>query len=606
MKSINKIQFKNNSLVAWSLFALIALFSFSACEKDMEGQVYQVSDEKMMDEILESNANLSSFLKIIDISNFRGTVHAYGTYTLFAPTNDAVERYLAAEGKDLNSLSQEEAAKIVGYHLITDTVPTADFVDGRLGAPNFNNQYITTKTVSVSGSVTVEVNRQALLIQKDLRGSNGIVQVIDNVLSHSTKTIDQTIRELPDTYSLWKEMYNKIMKNNTALDDVSFKYTVFIQDDDAFASAGIHNMDDLMTELRAKSPAVEDDEQLLDNYLRYHSVGGLNYVTDLMIQTSLNTMVKDQPIVLKRNLDQVILNEFVIGGILEPGVPVNRKTDYTDLSCSNGVIHSINGNIQVVNRSAYRVYWDIAEQPEIMALKGFRKSGTSVGFDKGELANVTWGNKNTGNKFTYYCGGYPTTVDKNNNYTYGDRISWRFDLNTNNWAEFKTPVLVPGTYKLWFAFRASSDTQQMRTIFKQDGEDDQILGVTTLAYNKSPGSYNLTNYDNEFYQKALLDGYRYHMAAAKPGGTGFFHDTAVNCQSLGVLVVSKTGQHTLRLEPLVSRWDTSWDMFLFIPIDEDQIWPQQDITGKWIYENTPVCEVYPYTTCTTPDPDPEE
>ncbi len=601
MKSIYKIQLKNKSILAWSLFALIALFSFNSCEKDMEGQIYQVSDEKMMDEILEDNANLSSFLKIIDISNFRGTVHAYGTYTLFAPTNEGIERYLAAEGKDLNSLSQEEANKIVGYHLVTDTVPTADFVDGRLSALNFNGQYITTKIVNASGTVTVEVNRQALLIQKDLRGANGIVHVIDNVLSHSTKTLDETINMLPDTYSLWKEVYTKTGLKFTG---TLYDHTIFIQDNDAFASAGIHNMNELMTELRAKSPAVEDDVELLRNYFWYHTVVGLNYVTDLMIKTSLNTLVKDQPIVLKRTLDQVLLNEFVIGGILEPGVPVDRTTDYTDLSCANGVIHSISGNIQIVNRSAYRVYWDIAEQPEIMALKGFRKKGANVSFAKGELANVTVTTKSI-NNFTYICDGFPNTVDKNTNYTYGDRIAWRVDLNTNTSAEFKTPVLVPGTYKLWFVFRASDDTQQMRTIFKQDGEDDQVLGVTVLKYNKKPGDYNLTSYNNEFYQKALLDGHRYHMAASRSNGTALFHDTANNCVSLGILVVSKTGQHILRFEPLVSRWNTSWDMLLFIPLEEDQIWPQQDITGKWIYENTPICEIYPYTTCATPEPEEE-
>ena len=166
------------------------------------------------------------------------------------------------------------------------------------------------------------------------------------------------------------------------------------------------------------------------------------------------------------------------------------------------------------------------------------------------------------------------------------------------WIEFKTPVLVPGTYKVWFSYRGLTTVQQIRNIFKQDGQEDQVLGVISTSYNKSPGTYGLTDYNNEFFQKQLLEGYRYQMINSQR-----FWSNSNNCQALGIIQVFTTGQHTLRMEPLnSSQFSTWWDQILFIPVDEDQIWPKQDNVGKMIYQDTPLCEIYPYSDCSVVPP----
>ena len=119
----------------------------------MHGRIFQVSDQKMMDEILESKKDsLSSFLKLIDISGLRGTIHAYGTYTLFAPTNQGVDKFLQDRNLTLNTLTEAQAAEIVRYHLISDTLKSQDFVDGRLPVMNFNRRFITTCAGSLAGT----------------------------------------------------------------------------------------------------------------------------------------------------------------------------------------------------------------------------------------------------------------------------------------------------------------------------------------------------------------------------------------------------------------------------------------------------------------------
>ena len=598
MKQLNNIHF-NNKTTFLMVIVIIAATFITSCRKDMEGKIFKVSDEKMIDEILESKGDtVSSFLKIIDISGLRGTIHAYGNYTLFAPTNEAIDKYMTSKGLTLTSISQEQALDIVKYHLVPDTLKTSDFEDGRLSAVNFSHFYITTKTVSDESGLYIKVNRQAKILQNDLRGANGYVHIVDNVLSQSQKSIFDVINELPETYSLWKEICatsgikDSINKIKQVIPDIA--HTIFIQNNEAFSKVNIHSMDELMVELKTKNPSITDNQKLLLNYVYYHITSGYKYVgQDLMRQSSLNTLVSGEVIVLKRDVKAVLLNEFLIGGVLEAGVPVNRESENTDLSCSDGVIQDIDGNIQIVKRKAYRIYWDIVEQPEIMAMKNFRKTGTSIDFDNTDLAGVTWAKTFTTDKINYYCGSYPTSINKDNNYNYADYFRFRLSTNTMKWLEFKTPVLVPGTYKVWFTYRASSYAQTIRTIFKQTGQDEQVLGTIVTSYNRSPSSYGLSSYNQEFFEKELLDGYRHHMV-----NSNGFYDTANVCQALGIIQVYTTGQHTLRFEPLATaNFTTNWDQIIFFPVDEDQIWPKQDIAGKLIYSDTPKCQIYPYSDC---------
>lgn len=600
MKPFNIVRSKNIIALVPVLLMLVTIM-FSSCEKDMAGKIYQVSDQKMLDEILDSKKDsMSSFLQIIDISGLRGTVHAYGTYTLFAPTNDAVARYLTAKNLSLNTISKEEAAAIVKYHLVADTIRSSEFVDGRLPLTNFSRKYITTQTIAgETGGVSVIVNRQAKLLERDIKAGNGYVHIVDNVLYQNEKSINDIIQALPDSYSLWKEVFEKsgvqdmISAAEVANPDAAF--TCFIQDNAAFAKANISTYEQLMTELKAKTPTVTDEQQLIYNYVAYHLVPGFKYVVDLMNQSALQTVVNGEVIVLKKDVDKILLNEFLIGGILEEGVTVDRSSTYTDLSCSNGVIHNIQGNIQIVKRQAFRVYWDFTEQPELMALKNFRKAGASIYLDNTDMAGITWAKTFATDRLQYYCGGLPTTITKDNNYVYGDYFYFRLSTNTMKWIEFTTPVLVPGTYKVWFSYRGLTTVQQIRTIFKQDGQEDQVMGVISTTYNKTPGSYGLTDYNQDFFAKMLLDGNRYQMKNSKD-----FWSNSNNCQALGIIQVYTTGQHKLRMEPLnSSQFSTWWDQILFIPIDEDQIWPKQDNAGKWIYEDTPNCEIYPYSECVT-------
>lgn len=566
------------------LFLLVGTVWITSCDslftKSMEGETYKVYDDKMIDEIMLEKG-LTSFLSIVDKAEYSGTIHAYGTYTLFAPTNEAVHAYLQERNiASINDLTKEEAESIVKYHLINDTLRTSDFIIGRLASPNFSKKYLTTQ---LDGSY--KVNRVANITEKDLSGANGILHVVDKVLTPPQQTITDAIRALPADYSLMKEVFERSgMAETFSVVRDGLWYTFFIQDDNAFIDAGIHSVDELLVELRKNTPAIEDADTLLRNYVAYHGVNSLMYIADLLYISSMQTMAPKQVVTFKRNQDTILINELNQGKTFEAGVVLDRVSEFSDLSCANGVIQNINGNIQIKNRTAYRIYWDITEQPEIIALKNFRKQGANVNFMPGDLSEVNWGGK-APTSINYWCGGIPTLLDEKSQYVYGDFLRFNLYSLTNQWIEFKTPVLVEGKYKVWLCYRRELELK-LKSVFKQDGYDDQVFNYIfdMSAYMPNPATSG---------EEAIeIDGWKQYNAKK--------YNSVVVSHLLGIIDVQSTGRHVLRFEATLGgrgQQAGSWDMIQFIPIEEDQLWPKIDMKGNWIGPDVPNCKIFPEDEC---------
>ncbi len=579
------------------LFAVVCILT--SCEKDMEGKIYQVSESLMIDEILENDPRLSDFLSIVKKSDLSGTVHAYGAYTFFAPTNDAVSEYLSGMGIALEGLDKEKANEIIKYHLIPDTIPTADFIDGRMQTSNFLNTYLTTKTVESSSGVIYEVNRQGNIIDRDIRAGNGYVHVVDALLHHPTTTITEIIENLDDDYTLMKQVFEMSGFAAYLADEKNegTSFTFFIQDDAAFADAEIESIEDLLSELREQTPDVETDEELIYNYVAYHCLPTLNYVSDLGGKSSVETVLANQVIAVTRNLDQIILDRYEINGQVDEGALIDRTSEYTDLTCADGVIHKLNGNIQIIIRPPYRVYWDLGEQPEIQALRSFRQAGASEYFTGTELEQFRWAG---GASINYYCiNPAPVVIVANEQYVYGDYLDIRIGTAHSSTIEIQMPLLIEGQYKVWVCYRPKGHSsvmnngQPIRTVFRQEGQEDQDLGIIKWQwYSPSAASYGIADSNDEAYHiKMENDGWKQYYGSR-------IWTSVNNSLLLGIIEVTNTGSHTLIWDPQNNGdFRPNLDMIQFIPLNEEQRWPRVDIAGKLIYENTPECEIYPYTDC---------
>lgn len=587
----------------------LIVFVFTSCVANMDKDgTYRVSDGILIDEYVAQDSRLSTCLELINRSSFDGMLHGYGSYTFFAPTNEAFATYLTSIGKsDISELSKDEADSIIKYHVIRDSIKTTDFEDGRLPSPSVLGRYLTNKTLSDDqGNVFIRMNRQGNIKTSNISCDNGILHVVDAVLTPPKNNIMQGITNLPDSlFSISKYIalkYSRFSPDSMSVaDQDSLWFTFLAQDNQSYVDLSIGitqsmvegtlspdtrtmTLDSikakLLVRLRKNQPNERSDDMLLSKFADYHFIPALKFVGDLLYASALESSVKNQSLSFKLNGLTLLVNYYEIGSTIEPGVELQRNSEFSDLACSNGVIHYISGQIEIKNRSAYRVYWDLATQPEVMALKEFRKSGAKAYFAPADLSEVEWGGPGIFN-MTYVCGSAATStnVDAREQHIYSDGMRFRFSPNINSWFEWKLPILVPGNYKVWLCWRTETATT-FRTIFQQEGKADQVMGyVFNLNTYPSTGQTDEAN---------LANGQKQYNAKTR---SGFF-----NSMIIANIIVETTGRHTLRFENTSGRsGETTWDMIQFIPVDEDQIWPRVDVRGKWVYQDTPDCEIWPYT-----------
>ena len=571
---------------------LLGAALYTACKDDMEGKEFLVSDKLAMDDyIIQKDQTMEAFLEIVDKSGFRGTVHAYGTYTFFVPTNSAVEEYLSEKNTSIAALTREQCMDIVKFHIVEEVFKTEDFIDGRLPYPTMLKKYLTTRTAPDQGNV-VEVNRQAIILKRDIEVINGLIHKIDKVMYPNPLTAGEQVEQLPDNeYSLFKEVLRETgWIDSIKVNNDSTWYTVFLQSNESLAKAvdtvklnlpnGIKTRADLVAYLRANAglDALLRDDELLHSYASYLCAKGLYYVADLANAGVLMTHAVNQTITVKRDRDTLLINEFgdKRSRDFEKGTAVDKESQYTDFSCFNGVLIDMKGYIGPKMRGPRALYWDVAEQPELFKNPRFRRGGISITQEEGlAFSEMT----------PVLRAGQPLQISYAHFGSYDPRFALVYqDGLSINWTRlqsltFKLPVLNPGTYKVWVCYRRADLTDVgVRGIFKQDGEEDQPLNVMCFT------DYISTDTDPEVL---LVAGWKRFTAKER--------SSTMASILAGTIVVQSTGRHSFTFSVVrPGRSEVMWlDMIHFIPIGEDELWPRFDMMGNQVYPEDCCEDIYP-------------
>lgn len=203
----------------WAL-AIPATMLFStavldSCSDDIPEDALGIKKGTMMSTFLNENPQFSDFYSIIkrarsadasSMARFEEVLSAWGRYTCFAPTNTAVQNYLAKKGlSSVDQLSPEACDTIVRFHLIPDNVYyTSDIYNmtgNQLKTANMLKSYLSYRTVMVrdgSGSVvasTLELNSIATINYLNCNDTveNGVVHEIDALLEAPNTSAERLV-----------------------------------------------------------------------------------------------------------------------------------------------------------------------------------------------------------------------------------------------------------------------------------------------------------------------------------------------------------------------------------------------------------------------------
>lgn len=186
--------------------------TFTACDDEIDQSNRFTFKGELIATHLENNPDkFSKFSEILrkakigkkTSGNMLRTLSTYGSYTCFAPTNEAVdaflqeqyEKYLNEERTGVTSpyiedLSDSMATVIAKNHIIETGYKTTDISDGSFPRSTMNRRSTTiTWPIDESGHPYALINSHARIITQDLEMENGVIQVINSVLNPSNKPV---------------------------------------------------------------------------------------------------------------------------------------------------------------------------------------------------------------------------------------------------------------------------------------------------------------------------------------------------------------------------------------------------------------------------------
>ena len=192
-----------NILYLLGIFAFV-IPSMQSCNDEPDGDNFYSFTGQMMSEYLTANTQYSQFATIVQRAGLMDQLSAYGHYTCFAPTNDAVNAYLAKVGKSMETLTDADCDTLARTHLVnvmysvsemggessTSVLPTQNMMRRNL-------QITHDKDENGNSVVVVNGNSRVFFEHQDDSVENGIMQPVNAVIENSTLSVPSLIKKNP-------------------------------------------------------------------------------------------------------------------------------------------------------------------------------------------------------------------------------------------------------------------------------------------------------------------------------------------------------------------------------------------------------------------------
>jgi uncharacterized surface protein with fasciclin (FAS1) repeats len=545
----------------------------SGCKKTdiAVGTTTDVNIVGYLDKHLDS---FSLFRQILERTETSAYLNAYGAYTCFAVTNSGVQAYLSKIGAaNVDAAPLPTLKDMVKLHLLEDTITTAAFTDGKLPVITMYGQYLTTGVTMKYGVSSYLINKQGFVLQRDIKTGNGMIHVIDNVLTPATLSLAKQLEANPE-YSIFlqavKETGYYDLLNTTNNPDVNKRFlTVIAESNTALADSTIPSYAALKAKY-AQNANLTSDTNRLNMYVAYHILYGIKFLADIKISQSHTTLAPQE--VISSKLDtlnplDVILNEDEFNGVVERGIFIKRLN--SDVQATNGVLHEAAAHFSVKFRNPTAVYWDVSDFPEIRKLTAFFRRA-NYAFSKPTAADepikdISWPlPRNVTTSTMNYVANSGTITNGASFNDVNKMILGAPDRPL--YIDYKTPVIIKGKYKVWMCYRqqttSSSSQNQCNVII--DGETMQrtfnFVTVRPSGTDADLESINFKRYTErtENYWVGRL---------------------------VGIVDIKTTERHTIRIHTIVgTQNDNNLDMVHFIPINENQVLPRFKVDGSKLFQ----------------------
>lgn len=205
---------KSSASVFGEILSLLFLFLLFSCSDRIDREnMYTFREQTVMD-YLRSNPDLSLFAKVVErsrnsskspttVASLLGT---YGSYTVFAPTNEAMTIYLDSVygkgGYNVDTIPETEANRIVLNSVIDmgteDPMTVGNMYEGSLVEGTLDDHHIIVNFGNFGDGSIVRLNYRSRIIKRDLLVYNGCVHVVDRVVPICPTSVAGLMTEIPN------------------------------------------------------------------------------------------------------------------------------------------------------------------------------------------------------------------------------------------------------------------------------------------------------------------------------------------------------------------------------------------------------------------------
>lgn len=256
---------------------LPGMMGLTSCSEDIdESNLYTFTGETIEDYLANRPDQFSSFNYILQRAGLDKLMSGYGTYTCFAPTNEAVKEYIDSlyndpENKELphngmtsnslEGLTDSLCNDIAKFHLVATEVMAINMESG-MTINTMLGRDINTNIDSITGSTII--NAYSHITSMDNELENGVLHEIDHVIRRSNLLVSGEMEKHPDLFSFFSQalkltgLADSLTKQERILtppansynfytpEKAILGYTIFAETDQVLKDKGINNIEDLI------------------------------------------------------------------------------------------------------------------------------------------------------------------------------------------------------------------------------------------------------------------------------------------------------------------------------------------------------------------------
>ncbi|GAB3650635.1 DUF5108 domain-containing protein [Echinicola sediminis] len=480
------------------IYLLGLLMAVVSCQDPYDESTFAAYEELPISSLLKSQPeSFSLWVELMEHADMYNTLNLRATYTVFAPSNEGMQRYLQANGWDeVSDIPKEDAEYLVKYHTINSVkISQSQFENGVINDRNATDDNLSIE-FREGGLNAIYINGEARVTELDIEATNGIIHVLEDVLVPVRATILDRLKE--DRFSIFKAAVEATGKDhllNTIVEEGSdangnlleyrIRVTAFAVSDEVFAQEGIMSLEDLKAKLEVMDENYTAPENALNQYVSYHILTQLKSFADLGAfpegesSMNINTMAENELINIADLSGRLVMNYDEEKG---EGVAFVKE----NINCKNGVVHEVDNWMPLFTPPRVTVLWDLTDYADLQALcdqyqNPSLNSTYTRTFTQDEVSCYKW--KTTPE--------YRTNVVSYRNNRGADGIWYadalnhdhlRLDLGASGWIEMETPVLIKGKYEITMIYL--SYTKSSNTGYLQCSMDGKRLGSEWPVSNR--------------------------------------------------------------------------------------------------------------------------